>query len=87
MDLSRLAMDLSAAIESARRANDLALLPANDLASSSLGASLLELGAFRADVSGAGPAVYALFERRETAERAAKAMAGQGEVWLTEPTW
>ena len=78
---------LLAAIESPRRATDLALLPANDLAFSSLGASLLELGAFRADVSGAGPAVYALFERREIAERAAEAMAGQGEVWLTEPTW
>ena len=31
--------------------------PANDLADSPLSARLLELGAFRADVSGAGPAV------------------------------
>ena len=78
---------LLAAIESPRRASDLALLPANDLAGSPLSARLLELGAVRADVSGAGPAVYALFEQREVAEQAAEAMATHGEVWLTEPAW
>ena len=78
---------LLAAIGSARRASDLALLPPNDLADSPLRARLLELGAFRADVSGAGPAVYALFERRESAEQAAEAMGKYGEVWLTEPAW
>jgi 4-diphosphocytidyl-2-C-methyl-D-erythritol kinase len=75
------------AIDAPRRASDLALLPANDLAWSSLSARLLELGAFRADVTGAGPMVFALFERRETAERAAEEMAAQGKVWLTEPAW
>jgi 4-diphosphocytidyl-2-C-methyl-D-erythritol kinase len=78
---------LLAAIESPRQATDLALLPPNDLAESPLAARLLELGAFRADVSGAGPIVYALFARRETAEQAAEAMAAHGEVWLTEPSW
>ncbi|MGA9763032.1 MAG: hypothetical protein WBQ14_11495 [Gaiellaceae bacterium] len=78
---------LLAAIEAARGRFDLALLPPNDLASSPLSARLLELGAFRADVSGAGPAVYALFERRETGERAAEAMAVEGQVWLGEPAW
>jgi 4-diphosphocytidyl-2-C-methyl-D-erythritol kinase len=78
---------LLSALESVRRPSDLALLPANDLASSPLSARLLELGAFRADVSGAGPAVYALFEQRAKAEMAAEAMATIGEVWLTEPAW
>jgi 4-diphosphocytidyl-2-C-methyl-D-erythritol kinase len=78
---------LLSALESVRRPSDLALLPANDLASSPLSARLLELGAFRADVSGAGPAVYALFEQRVKAEKAAEAMATIGEVRLTEPAW
>lgn len=78
---------LLAALESMRRPSDLALLPANDLAGSPLSARLLELGAFRADVSGTGPAVYALFEQRAKAEKAAEAMATIGEVWLTEPAW
>lgn len=78
---------LLAALESLRRSLDLSLLPPNDLAASPLSARLLELGAFRADVSGAGPAVYALFERRESAELAAEAMASYGAVWLTEPAW
>jgi 4-diphosphocytidyl-2-C-methyl-D-erythritol kinase len=75
------------ALESVRRPSDLVLLPASDLADSYLSARLLELGAFRADVSGAGPAVYALFEQRAKAEKAAEAMATIGEVWLTEPAW
>ncbi len=78
---------LLAAAESPRRASDLALLPSNDLAVSPLSARLSELGAFRADVSGAGPAVYALFERRDSAEQAAEAMAAFGAIWLTEPAW
>ncbi len=78
---------LFATLDSVRRPSDLALLPANDLASSPLSERLLELGAFRADVSGAGPAVYGLFERPENAERAAEAMAATGAVWLTEPAW
>ena len=36
----------------------------NDLARSSLADELLALGAFRADVSGAGPTVYGLFHHR-----------------------
>ena len=57
----------SAARRAARRARarpqprDLAALPPNDLASSPLAAELRAAGAFRADVSGAGPAVYGLF--------------------------
>ena len=47
-----------------RTARDLAALPPNDLASSPLAERLRELGAFRADVSGAGPCVYGLFDDR-----------------------
>ncbi|HEX4519063.1 MAG TPA: hypothetical protein VH063_05730 [Gaiellaceae bacterium] len=66
---------------------NLAALPANDLAQSALSERFYELGAFRSDVSGAGPAVYALFTDRPAAERAAAAVAGLGETWLTRPAW
>jgi len=69
----------------AGRRADLAALPPNDLAASPLSTRLLELGAFRADVSGAGPTVYGLFARREDAERAAAAVEGLGASWLTTP--
>jgi 4-diphosphocytidyl-2-C-methyl-D-erythritol kinase len=66
---------------------DLASLPENDLARSSLATELRDLGAFRADVSGAGPVIYALFRRRASAEAAAVAMEPLGETWLTAPAW
>jgi 4-diphosphocytidyl-2-C-methyl-D-erythritol kinase len=69
------------------RAADLAALPPNDLASSPHSARLRELGAFRADVSGAGPTVYALFRERAAAETAAEAVRGLGETWITNPAW
>lgn len=78
---------LRAALEKVRRPSDLAILPVNDLAASPLCARLAELGAFRADVSGAGPAVYGLFERRAQAETAAEAVSESGEIWITEPAW
>jgi 4-diphosphocytidyl-2-C-methyl-D-erythritol kinase len=61
----------------------LAALPRNDLASSPLTNELEDLGAFRADVSGAGPAVYGLFEDNETAERAERELRPEGTTWLT----
>jgi 4-diphosphocytidyl-2-C-methyl-D-erythritol kinase len=66
-------------------AGDLARLPANDLASSSISAELSRLGAFRADVTGAGPAVYALFEGEADARRAAAALARLGRTWIARP--
>jgi 4-diphosphocytidyl-2-C-methyl-D-erythritol kinase len=64
---------------------DLARLPPNDLAESPLADRVRELGAFRADVSGAGPTVYGLFED-ETAARAAEgALAGSSRTWVTRP--
>ena len=58
-----------------RTGADLAALPRNDLASSPLSHDLERLGAFRADVSGAGPVVYGLFERRRC-RGAAEALRG-----------
>jgi 4-diphosphocytidyl-2-C-methyl-D-erythritol kinase len=78
---------LLAALESARRSRDLADLPKNDLVSSPLAARLEELGAFRADVSGAGPVVYALFQKRSAAEVAARAIRAAARVWVTVAAW
>jgi 4-diphosphocytidyl-2-C-methyl-D-erythritol kinase len=68
-------------------ARDIGALPPNDLASSPLAAELLTLGAFRADVSGAGPTVYGLFGDHAEAEAAARDMAGRGRVWVTKQAW
>jgi 4-diphosphocytidyl-2-C-methyl-D-erythritol kinase len=62
---------------------DLAALPRNDLASSPLATALESLGAFRADVSGAGPAVYGLFADDADAEVAARELRAHGATWLT----
>ena len=70
-----------------RRPRDLAALPPNDLASSTLADDLLRHGAFRADVSGAGPTVYGLFHHRPQAEAARRALRGAGTTWLTVPVW
>jgi 4-diphosphocytidyl-2-C-methyl-D-erythritol kinase len=78
---------LLAALARVRRPRDLAALPANDLASSPLAEELRAAGAFRADVTGAGPAVYGLFHRRTHAEAARKALARRGRTWLTVPAW
>ena len=66
-------------------ARDLVRLPRNDLASSPLADQLEGLGAFRADVTGAGPAVYGLFEHAADAERAVAAVSRAGTTWLARP--
>ena len=71
------------AIARARRAEDLAALPHNDLASSKFSAQLEELGAFRADVTGAGPAVYGLFLDKRLASDAARTLRGTGRTIVT----
>jgi 4-diphosphocytidyl-2-C-methyl-D-erythritol kinase len=82
---------LAAALTTCRRAFDLASLPANDLAEavgrSSVADELLASGAFRADLSGAGPTVYGLFERRADAQRAARRCRRLAQVWVTVPVW
>jgi 4-diphosphocytidyl-2-C-methyl-D-erythritol kinase len=75
------------AIEDVRRPRDLAGLPLNDLVSSPVAAELLEHGAFRADVCGAGPTVYGLSVRRAAAERAVGALRSRGRIWVTVPAW
>lgn len=77
-------LDALAAVE---RPRDLARLPANDLASSPLAAELLAAGAFRADVSGAGPALYGLFHQRADAEAARRVLRRLGRTWLAAPAW
>jgi 4-diphosphocytidyl-2-C-methyl-D-erythritol kinase len=70
-----------------RTAADLASLPANDLAQSPLAASLRRVGAFRADVSGAGPTVYGLFQDAKSAETAARSFRGGARAIVTRPCW
>jgi 4-diphosphocytidyl-2-C-methyl-D-erythritol kinase len=72
-------------LREALRAGDLAALPPNDLAASPIANELRGLGAFRADVTGAGPAVYGLFADRDRAEAARQAVAFRGLTWLTAP--
>ena len=76
---------LLAALAEAREPRDLSLLPRNDLASSPLSERLEGLGAFRTDVSGAGPTVYGLFEDADAAAHAREALRTVGEMWLTRP--
>jgi 4-diphosphocytidyl-2-C-methyl-D-erythritol kinase len=68
-------------------AGNLADLPPNDLAQSPHSEELRRLGAFRADVSGAGPAVYGLFLHRAEATAAERELRGLGRTWITVPTW
>jgi 4-diphosphocytidyl-2-C-methyl-D-erythritol kinase len=77
-------LDGLAAVE---RPRDLAVLPPNDLASSPLAELLREAGAFRADVSGAGPALYGLFHHRRDADPARRALRRLGRTWLAAPAW
>ena len=83
--------ELLEAVAACRFARDLARLPPNDLAlpvgPGPLGAELLAAGAFRADVSGAGPAVYGLFHDRGEAERAARRLAAIGDAWVVGSVW
>jgi 4-diphosphocytidyl-2-C-methyl-D-erythritol kinase len=75
------------ALARVKRPRDLAALPTNDLASSPLASELVALGAFRADVTGAGPTVYALFLHGHQARAAQKRMSPEGRTWLTAPAW
>jgi 4-diphosphocytidyl-2-C-methyl-D-erythritol kinase len=75
------------ALDRVARPRDLAALPTNDLASSPLAAELAGLGAFRADVSGAGPTVYGLFHHEAQAKAAKRAVRHLGRTWLTAPAW
>ena len=75
------------ALARGKRPRDLAALPTNDLASSPLARELVALGAFRADVTGAGPTIYGLFLHGHQARAAQKRISHQGRTWLTAPAW
>jgi 4-diphosphocytidyl-2-C-methyl-D-erythritol kinase len=83
----RRAAALRDALASTRRPRDLARLPPNDLARSPWTETLAGLGAFRSDVTGAGPTVYGLFHHRVHAESAQRALKRSGRSWLTAPAW
>ncbi len=72
-------------LDAAISARDLRQLPKNDLASSPLAAELERRGAFRADVSGAGPCLYGLFETEREAHTAAEQLEDRGAVWVCSP--
>jgi 4-diphosphocytidyl-2-C-methyl-D-erythritol kinase len=71
------------ALASVRGAIDLASLPRNDLACSPLSQQLVARGAFRADVSGAGPCIYGLFVDEEVARAAAEALRSVGTTFVS----
>jgi len=75
------------ALPRVKTARDLAALPPNDLASSPLTAEISATGAFRADVSGAGPALYGLYLDRADADAAKRSLKRFGETWLAPPAW
>ena len=74
-------------LDEVERSRDLAALPPNDLASSPHAEAIREAGAFRADVSGAGPTLYGLFQQRRDAEAARRALRRLGRTWLAAPAW
>lgn len=76
-----------AALLEALALGDLSALPPNDLAASPLTAKLRTLGAFRADVSGAGPTVYGLFAEQAEALAAHASLAECGKAWIAAPAW
>jgi 4-diphosphocytidyl-2-C-methyl-D-erythritol kinase len=75
------------ALARVERPRELAALPPNDLASSPLTEEIRARGAFRADVSGAGPALYGLFHQRHDADAARRALKRLGRTWLAAPAW
>ena len=82
---------LLGALARCRRPRDFAALPPNDLAEAAGPVSLLDdirdAGAFRADVAGAGPALYGLFHERRSAWKAARRIASEARTWVTVPVW
>jgi len=81
------AADVEEALAAVRRPRDLAALPPNDLARSPLAAELEQLGAFRADVTGAGPTVYGLFHHRRQADAAKRVLATRARGRIAVPAW
>ena len=66
----------------ARAGASLALVASPGVQLEPLRDELRAAGAFRADVSGAGPAVYGLFVQERDAKDAAHRLRTRGRVWL-----
>ena len=79
--------ELLGCLAETRSIRDYAGWPKNDLVRSPLADELERLGAVRADVSGAGPAVYGVFEDEAGARSAKAAVASSGQAWVTFPAW
>ena len=77
--------ELLDALDGCSSVEDLARLPPNDLASSPLAARLRELGAIRADVTGAGPVVYGLFTDAVVAADAVAGIGDRPQTWIARP--
>ena len=77
---------LLAALAAVRVPRDLAALPPNDLAASPLSGRIVAAGAFRADVTGAGPLLYGLFDDVPAATAGAVELASLGTTWIARPT-
>jgi 4-diphosphocytidyl-2-C-methyl-D-erythritol kinase len=75
------------ALDRVERPRDLAALPPNDLVTSPLVEEIRAQRAFRADVSGAGPALYGLFHQRRDADAARRKLRRLGRTWLAAPAW
>ena len=76
-----------ASLHAALTARDLAAFPPSDLTSSPLADELREHRAFRADVSGAGPIVYGLFDDGRAAEAAEAELRSRARTWITTAEW
>ena len=79
--------ELLARLSETRSVPDFAKLPKNDLVRSPVADELERLGAVRADVSGAGPAVYAVFEHEADARHAEAILTDKGWIWVGIPAW
>jgi 4-diphosphocytidyl-2-C-methyl-D-erythritol kinase len=79
------------ALAAVRRPRDFAAFPANDFAEAAGGVPFAQElqagGAFRADLSGAGPSVYGLFHRLEHAQATARRLRGEARTWVAAPVW
>jgi 4-diphosphocytidyl-2-C-methyl-D-erythritol kinase len=79
------------ALSAVRRPRDLAALPPNDLAEAAgggpLAAELRSAGAFRADLSGAGPVIYGLFHHRRDAVQARRRLGRRLRSWIAAAVW
>ena len=83
--------ELRETLAACTRPRDFVALAPNDLAEATARSGVVHeftaSGAFRADVTGAGPAAYGLFHHRRDAQLAARRLARRARVWVTVPVW